>query len=388
MRRRRWRRLLFASIAVAVAVAALLAVCAREETVRADAFRPVMTTVPASHGLGGAAAVAVAGSHVWVASAASDGRGSVTELNASNGRWLRTISGDGYGLRYPSGIAADGRDIWITNEPQIGDGKTPKPGDGTVTELDSSTGRLVRILTGQGYKFDFPGPIAAVGSDLWIANAWGGPLGNGDLVEVNASTGALVRIVSAAAINQPADIATRGSDLWVINSLFDDNGSVTEINTRTGRVTWTAKGKQYGFVDPISITADGNRLWVANLYAGGEGGSVTELDASTGRWIQTLSGGCYGFDSPAGITAAGNRIWVANSYIDADGGSVTELSASTGRWIQTLSSDTWIQNLLASRSCAQDLLTGGYSFANPALIAAVSSRAWIFDGPITILQPR
>jgi len=102
--------------------------------------------------------------------------------------------------------------------------------------------------------------------------------------------------------------------------------------------------------------------------------------------IQTLSGGCYGFDSPAGITAAGNRIWVANSYIDADGGSVTVLSASTGRWIQTLSDDTWMQNLLASRRCAQDLLTGGYSFANPTLIAAVSSRAWIFDG--TILQPR
>jgi DNA-binding beta-propeller fold protein YncE len=40
----------------------------------------------------------------------------VTELNASNGAFVQTVSGGSYGFNYPDGIAFDGTHIWVTNE--------------------------------------------------------------------------------------------------------------------------------------------------------------------------------------------------------------------------------------------------------------------------------
>jgi hypothetical protein len=39
----------------------------------------------------------------------------VTEQNASNGSWVRTLSGATYGFNDPYGIAADGTHIWVAN---------------------------------------------------------------------------------------------------------------------------------------------------------------------------------------------------------------------------------------------------------------------------------
>ncbi len=289
--------------------------------------------------------------------------GPVIELNARDGRWLRSVSGSRYELRYPAGIAVDGNHVWVTDDPQTGNGQMPAPGDGTVTELDARTGGLVRVLAGPSYRFDFPGAIAAAGTHLWVANAYGAGE-TGSLTELNASTGTIMQTLIPAGIDDPVDLAVRGRDMWVVNDNPDDSGSVAELNANTGATIWTASGARYGFTDPSAIAIDGDRLWVTNLYAGGSGGSVTELSASTGRWIQTLSGGCLGFYSPADIAVAGTHIWVANSYIDANGGSLTELTANGGRWVQTLSGDSWIQDLL-NIGCSRDLPTGGYPFSNP-----------------------
>ena len=40
---------------------------------------------------------------------------SVTELDASNGLWVQTLSGGSYGFDGPEGIAFDGTHIWVTN---------------------------------------------------------------------------------------------------------------------------------------------------------------------------------------------------------------------------------------------------------------------------------
>jgi hypothetical protein len=66
---------------------------------------------------------------------------------------------------------------------------------------------------------------------------------------------------------------------------------------------------------------------------------------------------------------------------------VTEFSASTGPWIQTLSCNSWIQSLLNVGS-SHGLSGGGYPFSNPALITAVGTRIWVFDGPVSILATR
>jgi len=49
---------------------------------------------------------------VWVTNA---GGNSVTEISASTGAWVQTLSGGSYGFNSPTGIAFDGTDVWVTN---------------------------------------------------------------------------------------------------------------------------------------------------------------------------------------------------------------------------------------------------------------------------------
>jgi hypothetical protein len=56
--------------------------------------------------------VAFDGSHIWVTN--SNGN-SVTELNASDGSLVQTLSGGSYGFNGPEGVAFDGSHIWVTN---------------------------------------------------------------------------------------------------------------------------------------------------------------------------------------------------------------------------------------------------------------------------------
>jgi hypothetical protein len=51
----------------------------------------------------------------------------VTELNASDGSWVKTLSGGFYGLSNPIGIAFDGTHLWVANN-----------GDTSVTEIFSA----------------------------------------------------------------------------------------------------------------------------------------------------------------------------------------------------------------------------------------------------------
>jgi hypothetical protein len=92
-----------------------------------------------------------------------------------------------------------------------------------VTELNVSDGSFVRYLTGGSYGFSFPQPIAFDGSHLWVANV------NGNSVtEFNASDGSWVRTLSDGyyGFNSPYGIAFDGTSLWVTNVY---GNSVTEI---------------------------------------------------------------------------------------------------------------------------------------------------------------
>ena len=57
------------------------------------------------------------GTHLWVENQNGD---SVTELDASNGSWVQTLSGGAYGFDVPVAIAFDGSHLWVTN----GDGNS------------------------------------------------------------------------------------------------------------------------------------------------------------------------------------------------------------------------------------------------------------------------
>jgi hypothetical protein len=163
----------------------------------------------------------------------------------------------------------------------VGDDLFVGNGSGSsVTELDASTGALVRVLSSPAYKFSYPQAMAVAGRDLFVANATGN-----SVTELDASTGALVKVLSGPAykFNGPEATAVAGDDLFVGNG---GGSSVTELDAFTGALVKVLSGPAYKFNEPQGMAVAGGDLFVAN----GDGNSVTELDASTGALVRVLSG--------------------------------------------------------------------------------------------------
>jgi len=68
----------------------------------------------------------------------------------------------GGGFSDPDALAASGGELFVANR----DGSS-------VTELSSSTGKLVRVISASPYKFSGPDALAASGGDLFVANGDG-----------------------------------------------------------------------------------------------------------------------------------------------------------------------------------------------------------------------
>jgi hypothetical protein len=65
-------------------------------------------------------------------------------------------------------MVLSGTDLFVANE-----------ADQSVTELNASTGALVRVLSAPKYEFDGPVALALRGDDLFVAN-----IGSDSLTEV------------------------------------------------------------------------------------------------------------------------------------------------------------------------------------------------------------
>jgi sugar lactone lactonase YvrE len=280
-------------------------------------------SIPAARLLGRAladpAAIAAAGSGLWVANAGdqSGGHGWVSEFSAGSGALIRVIAGPRYGLTDPQALAVDGGDLWIAD----GNG-------GGLTELDA-TGALIRVVAGPRYQFADPGAIAVAGRDLWVANG-----GSNSVTEVDAATGALIRVISApryrlsTTVYAPA-IAADAGHVWVPGG---SGNSVTEINAATGALIRVISGPAYQLDGPDAIAAAGDDVWVIDVNSG----SVTEIDAVTGGLVRVIASVP---NVPFAITADGAGVWLmTNLGVKAvDGarpdGAVDEFSAATGRLI-------------------------------------------------------
>ena len=102
-------------------------------------------------------AVTVAGNHVWVANFNGN---SVTELDATTGTVVRSLSARRYGFRSPWAITATGNHVSVVSS----------DGD-SVTEINATTGALVRVISGPAYQFGGPVAVAAGrGDHLWVVD--------------------------------------------------------------------------------------------------------------------------------------------------------------------------------------------------------------------------
>jgi hypothetical protein len=265
------------------AAAAAVIVIAAAATVAAGLQGPSARVLSGgNYGFSGAYAIAVDGAHVWVANGNVN---SVTELSARDGSRVRTLSGGRYGFDMPYAIAVGGAHVWVVNEP----GYASDPGNrrGSVTELNASDGSWIRTISGPGYGLTEPSAIAVDGAHLWVVNS--APAADagtgGSVTELNASNGSWVRTVSGGryGFDVPCAIAADGAHLWVTNCYTaQTGGSVTELDASDGSPVQTLSSSNgigallsgtwarsllrggYGFSNPGAIAVDGPRIWVAS----------------------------------------------------------------------------------------------------------------------------
>ena len=87
--------------------------------------------------------------------------GSVTELDTSTGALVRVISGARYELGLTDAMAASGTNLFVANFTS------------RVTEIVVATGDLVRVFSDPEYAFDGPDAVVVSGHDLFVANSGG-----------------------------------------------------------------------------------------------------------------------------------------------------------------------------------------------------------------------
>lgn len=280
------------------------------------------------------------------------GSGTVTELNASNGAWVRTISAGAGKFATPTAIVGLGVDLFVANSA------------GSVSEIDATTGRLVRSIAGAGYGFSSPTALAVHGADLFVLNA------GGSVTQILAASGAWVRTITGAryGFNHPSAMAVAGGQVWVTNTV---GNSVTEFDATSGAWIRTLTSSAYQLHGPSGIAFDGTRLWVADyttdkitvivaatgalsqvfsaaapgpapvavgnlrVYVASPAGSspmVTAYSAVTTayQWMMCNSNAPYTFNNPQSMLVVGTELWVANT----SGNSLTEMNAITGSYLQ------------------------------------------------------
>jgi hypothetical protein len=293
--------------------------------------------------------IAVSGNNVWIVSGGVSYRngtshvGTVTELNATTGALVRTVSLKNHGITGLSGVSADAHDVWVVAD-----------GGSRIAELSNTTGKVVRIRRGRE-RGDMSSGIAVRANHVWIPS----PEISDGVIERNALTGRKVRTITPTAIEAPPGggpkaasflgpqyVAVDTHSVWTANEGSVTaklvGGSVTQINAVTGKIVRTVDSAADRFWgDILCIVSDGTHVWIVNGtndYRGRmHGDSVTELNASNGSLVRVilLHHGIY--SNPEGLVSNGTDVWVTDIGGGKDGGSsVLELSASTGALVRTI----------------------------------------------------
>ena len=312
---------------------------------------PSVAQPSAGYGLDAPTSAAAVGSDLFIANESGD---SVTELNASSGAHVATISGASFAFNEPTAILGIGPDLFVAN----GAG-------GAITEFVASTRSLVRVISG----LSDPVAMAASGGYLYVLN------GTGSVAKVSMASGGQVGLASGPqfGFDAPRGIAASGGNLFVTDSAAN---AITEINAQTMTLVTNLTGTRYRFSKPTGVVVDGPDLWVTNQT----GDSVTEIATSSHRvvrvvldhtnlptpgpvtsgagyvftlsppgdspmvsqitpgngivtWMMCNTNGPYLFSNPQAVVVAGSNLWVVNK----GSSSLTEMDSDSGALIRTIS---------------------------------------------------
>ena len=195
------------------------------------------------------------------------------EMKAALLRWYRQDFSVG---SYPSRIAFDGANIWVTNG-----------ADASVSKLRASDGANLGTFLTAG---TFPGGLAFDGANIWVANCY-----SNNITEIRASDGA--NLGTFAGGSCPYAVAFDGANIWVTN---ETGKTLSKLRASDGASLGTFPTGTY----PNALAFDGGNIWVLN---NGDN-NVTKLRASDGTNLGTFPTGI----GPNALAFDGANIWVVN----------------------------------------------------------------------------
>jgi hypothetical protein len=250
--------------------------------------------------------------------------GSVTEINASDGGLIRVIRGARYRFDRPVAIATNGHNVWVTNST----GRS-------VTEFAARSGALIRVLRNpaRSTRFDDPVAITVANGGVWVVNAKGGSTTDanaGSLTEIDPTTGAVLRRVHGPrfGLERPAGIAFEGSHLWISDSLTNAVTETTDHGQLVQVINNASHNANYGFDGPNAVGAFGGLIYVISPLSSSP--MITQIDPTTaeGDWYEcNTNSPTPGWLNPTGLAVQGGHVWVVGGAVG--GGSVlVELTAS------------------------------------------------------------
>jgi hypothetical protein len=322
------------SVGAAAVAACLLAGGLLTATQVGASPRPGHVGPAKRHGLGLASpdAAAVYGNDLFVA---NKGGNSVTELNATSGNFIRTISGTRYRFNQPTALQVIGKDLFVANA------------SAGVTEVAISSGALVRLYRGPAF-FSDPVALTASGSSLFVLNARAGTVTK---IETATTTGRMM--VRRFSFKGPKAIVAAGPHLFVTNST---GNYVTEITSATLKALAILRSK-YQFDEPTGIAAHNGDVWVANY--GGQ--SLTELLASTGAFVQAVRSDESYLPDPGPLTYGDGYFFTASP----PGGSpmITQVPVSNPSSLPWMMCNT----------------NGPYHFSNPEALVVAGANLWVVN---------
>jgi hypothetical protein len=131
--------------------------------------------------------------------------------------------------------------VWTGNGAGY-DGKHSLPG--SVSDINPTTDKEVHLFASTHDDLDNIQKIIVVGSDLWVLNGQIGPsqgMQGASLTELDSTTGALVRVVSLrdSPFSEPVDVTMANGAIWVVDNGGESNrnvGYLLEVSPATGAI--------------------------------------------------------------------------------------------------------------------------------------------------------
>jgi hypothetical protein len=319
----------------------------------------VVTTVAGSAGISGSAdnttaslvrfnsprgiATDLAGSALFVADTGNHkirrvvaAEGATTTYAGSGTSGANDNVGESASFSSPEGVASLGADVYVADTGNHTIRKiTPSGAVGTVTTFAGTAGvtGFVDNVTGAAARFFSPASLAAIGTDLFVADA-----GNQVLRKIDGAGfvttlagGALAAgfadgTGAVARFNGPKGIGTNGTSLFVADTQnhairqVTIGGAVTTVAgnpPRAGTINGTGTGARFRALAGAAVVGD--NVFVADtgnhtIRTATSSGVVTLLAGSAENpGTSDGAGSAARFNNPQGIVAAGTDLYVADA---------------------------------------------------------------------------